>query len=360
MMINIAVIGAAGYTGAELVRWVLSHPQFKLVAATSDSQAGLPLSSIYPQFLGQPEILFSKHGSVVKQGAPAIELAFLAVPHTVAMQMAPSLLAAGICVVDLSADFRLADPDVYQEWYGVEHSAKKLLANAVYGLPELNFAQLQNLAKQHAEQGRAVLVANPGCYPTASALAAAPPLSAGLADTKSCVVVNAISGVSGAGVKATATTHFCSADENLNAYGVTTHRHTPEIAQTLSQASGSQVKVQFTPHLAPLIRGMVATVAIQLKTGISEQHVASAYKIAYQDQPFVQVLPDGQMPKSANVSGTNNAQIGWALDTNTNMLVVSCVIDNLGKGASAQAIQNANIIFGLEQTTGLNTIGQVI
>jgi N-acetyl-gamma-glutamyl-phosphate reductase len=315
----------------------------------------------------------------------------LAVPHTAAMQMAPVLLDKGINVVDLSADFRLRDPELYCEWYGVEHSAKDLLAKAVYGLPEINRADLQHLAErcgtqsgqsdkraerhdkqpeqsdkqpeQHGKRPTPALIANPGCYPTASALALYPALASELVNTAIPIVINAISGVSGAGRKPTATTHFCAASDNINAYGATTHRHTPEIEQTFTRlAGGMAVKVVFTPHLAPLKRGMVATVTAMLNPGVNLQDIELSYTRAYGDkgEPFVQLLPTGTMPQSTGVQGSNNAHVGIAYDARAHALVASCAIDNLGKGAASQAIQNANILFGLEQTTGLSAIGQAV
>ncbi|MDR3052328.1 MAG: N-acetyl-gamma-glutamyl-phosphate reductase [Coriobacteriales bacterium] len=353
--IKVAVIGAAGYAGIELVRFVLNHPVFELVAASSDGDAGKALAEVYPALVGQTDAVFSTHDEAA--AADAVELAFLAVPHTAALAMAPGLMAQGISVLDLSADFRLKDPASYERWYGVPHTQTGILAAAVYGLPELNRAGLKQLAARRADT--AVLVACPGCYPTASALAVLPALAAGLA-ADAPVVINALSGISGAGKGATATTHFCNANANPNAYGVTTHRHTPEIEQTLSQAAGAPVKIVFTPHLVPLTRGLLATATLQLKPGVSAAALEAVYLDAYANEPFVQLLPRGIMPRTASVAGSNNAQLGIALDTHTQTLVASCAIDNLGKGAASQAIQCANILCGLAEKTGLTALAPVV
>jgi N-acetyl-gamma-glutamyl-phosphate reductase len=374
-MYRIAVIGAAGFTGAEVVRLVLGHPEFELVAASSDSDAGKRLAAVYPFFEGRTELTFVPHQEVLdavggSAGADAasapsdIDLVFLAVPHTVSMQMAPALLAGGVSVVDLSADFRLHEAWIFEKWYGTAHTAPELIKRAVYGLPEVYREQLLAAATRRAETGEAALVANPGCYPTASTLAALPVLQAGLANAGDIVVINAISGVSGAGRASTPTTQFCLANENLNAYGAVTHRHTPEIVQTLSHIAGYKVDLQFTPHLAPVNRGMISTVAVRLSELAAEEQDAQSiwqlYADAYAEEPFVQLLGAGIMPKSASVTGGNHAQVGVAYDAYTRMVVASCAIDNLGKGAASQAVQNANIVLGLDETTGLATAGMLL
>jgi N-acetyl-gamma-glutamyl-phosphate reductase len=398
-LLTTAVIGAAGFTGIELVGLLLAHPELELVAATSDSHAQTPVSRLYPQLLDKTELRFSPHDVVLEAADVSADLVFLAVPHTAALAMVPTLLDKGAAVIDLSADFRLKDAALYEQWYGTAHTASALLPQAVYGLPELYGTELEALGQrwqvQQAQQTQqvgtptaapqdtstsasqstppssdpasapqgtltsasqssaAVLVANPGCYPTASALAAAPALDCGLVDPDGIIVINAISGVSGAGRTANDITQFCLANENLSAYAVSTHRHTPEIVQTLSDVAGRPVKVQFTPHLAPLNRGMVSTVCLPMKPEASTDQLWAAYRSFYANQPFVYVLEPGHMPQTASVRASNNAQIGLALDACTGMLVVSCAIDNLGKGAASQAVQCANIICGLEQTCGL-------
>ncbi len=356
-MYRVAVIGAAGFAGAEAVRLLLAHPCFELVAASSDGDAGKPLAEAYPFFSGRTELTFVPHQTVLDYDSASLDLAFLAVPHTVGMQMAPLLLKRGISVIDLSADFRLHETGIYEMWYGTPHVAPELIERAVYGMPEVYRTALAVLAQKRAEHGEAALVANPGCYPTASVLAALPVVKAGLMDAQEILVINAISGVSGAGKAPTATTQFCLANESLGAYGVTTHRHTPEIAQTLSQVAGHKIALQFTPHLAPLNRGMVATVTMRLSEATAErtdaQSIWQLYATAYENEPFVQMLPQGLMPKSGNVKYGNYAHVGVAWDASTRMVVASCAIDNLGKGAAAQAVQCANILFSLNETEGL-------
>jgi N-acetyl-gamma-glutamyl-phosphate reductase len=355
-MIKTAVIGASGYTGIELVRYVLGHPAFELTLATSDGNAGQAIAELYPSFVGQTPLVFSRHDIDAVKSSCA--LAFLAVPHTTALELAAELLAAGVSVIDLSADFRLTDAAIYQQWYGLEHSAPDLLGQAVYGLPELNRDQLKALAAALSEQP--ALVACPGCYPTATALALLPAFKAGMVDVQATVVVNAISGVSGAGRTPNAKSHFCSANEDLSAYSATTHRHTPEIEQTLSQAAGQPVQVSFTPVLAPLTRGLLSTVTVPLRSGILADDLWAAYDYAYGSEPFVHLLPAGSMPHASSVVGSNNAHVGIALDVRTGMLVASCAIDNLGKGAAAQAVQCANILYGLDEKTGLAALAAIV
>jgi N-acetyl-gamma-glutamyl-phosphate reductase len=307
---------------------------------------------------------FVDHKTVFNLEAPELDLVFLAVPHTVSMGIAGKLLNKGIHVIDLSADFRLRDPASFEAWYGLTHEAPELLAQAVYGLPEVYRNELKEFAAKRVAGKEAALVANPGCYPTASTLAALPTLKAGIADPEDVVVINAISGVSGAGKKLSEITQFSMANENLNAYGVTTHRHTPEIVQTLSHLAGHDVAVQFTPHIAPLSRGMVSTVTMRLskeaaKTATAES-LQELYERSYANEAFVHVLPPGAMPKSSNVKYGNHAQVGIAYDSTTRMVVASCAIDNLGKGAAAQAVQNANILFSLDEKTGLAGEGGIL
>jgi len=344
----------------ELVRYLLDHPGFELAAITSSSKKGHALAELCPSLLGKTDLTFTDPPELdTLVAAGGLDAVFLAVPPTASMPLVPSLLHSAV-VIDLSADFRLKDPDVYQKWYLEEHCVPSLLAEAVYGQPELKRTQLYAAAQRHNEVQAPVLVACAGCYPTASALAIAPSLAAGVAQEQQVLVINAISGVSGAGKKVTESSLFCELNESLNAYGVATHRHTPEIEQVLSEEAGYSVRVQFTPHLAPLTRGLVSTATISLKPGQNAALLYEIYQTAYADEPFVQLLPLGQMPKSASVRGSNQAQVGIAFDERTNMLVASCAIDNLGKGAASQAIQCANIIFGYPETAGLTVLPPVV
>ncbi|MEG0758645.1 MAG: N-acetyl-gamma-glutamyl-phosphate reductase, partial [Raoultibacter sp.] len=272
---------------------------------------------------------------------------FLAVPHTAAMAQVPALLKAGISVFDLSADYRLKDADVYEKWYATKHTSPELLEQAAFGLPELFRAELARVAADHAA-GTATLVACAGCYPTATSLAAYPAVNAGFVD--GTVIVDAISGVTGAGKKATERTHFCFANESVEAYGVGKHRHTPEIEQIL----GIPGKLVFTPHLAPLNRGLLSTVYLPLVSTVTLEDLHARYTAFYADDPFVNVLPLGTMPKTSSVAGSNYCHIGLALSQAGDMLIAVGAIDNLCKGAAGQAVQCANIVFGLDETTGLS------
>jgi N-acetyl-gamma-glutamyl-phosphate reductase len=358
---NVVVIGGAGFTGIELVRYILGHPGFKLVAVTSNSNAGKPLTTLYPSLMGKTDLVLSTHDFV--DTMTDVDAVFLAVPHTAAMAIAPKLLTRGISVFDLSADFRLKDAAVYEQWYGAKHTAADLLPSAIYGLPEINRVLLlqrgADLIANPPSGGAPVLVACPGCYPTATILATAPALVVDIYD-EGPIIVNALSGVSGAGRTAKQKTHYCTVNENVSAYSVASHRHTPEIAQVFAWEAGRPVSVVFTPHLVPMSRGLLSTVSLQLKPGISSSALENIYHKVYGNEPFVQVLPFGTMPQTASVAMSNYAQIGIMLNKDTNTLIASCAIDNLGKGASSQAIQCANIVFGFDETTGLDATPRVI
>ena len=348
MAIKTGVVGAAGFAGIEAVRLLLGHPDFQLVAATSDELAGRPLASCYPGFAGATDLAFSAHAD-----APLgdCEVVFLAVPHTAALAMAPDLVQSGAAVIDLSADFRLKDPAVYEAWYGVPHTQRELLAEAAFGLPELFPEGLQQQAARFA-QGRGALVACAGCYPTATSLAAAPLVRAGLLG-EGPVVADAVSGVTGAGKKANARTHFCSADENLAAYGVASHRHTPEIEQIL----GLRDRLVFTPHLGPLKRGILSTVTMPLVQPATQQQLDALYAGFYAGAPFVTYLGGDAQPQTSSVAGTNRAHVSAVADGRTGTAIATCAIDNLCKGAAGQAVQCANIVCGLPETAGLDGIG---
>lgn len=347
MSIKAGVVGAAGFAGIEAVRFIMAHPEFELIAATSNELAGRPVSDVYPAFEGVTDVQFCTHDDAPLTDCDVV---FLAVPHTAAIAQAPALVHAGVAVIDLSADFRLKDPAVYEQWYQVKHTATDLLAQAAFGLPELFREGLEELAKKRA-QGEGVLVGCAGCYPTATSLAAAPALRAGLA-AEGLIVVDAVSGVSGAGKKATERTHFCFADENVEAYGVGNHRHTPEIEQIL----GIEGRLVFTPHLAPLDRGLLSTVTIPLAKDLSQQELDELYSEFYQNDELVSVLTGGKQPKTASVAGTCRAHVAARLNEHAHAIVATCAIDNVGKGAAGQAVQCANIVFGLPESTGLQLV----
>ena len=347
MTIKVGIIGATGFTGVELMRLLFAHPAFELCVATCGAPDARPIASAIPAFAGHSELCFSSHDDPRLLDCDAV---FLAVPHTASLDLVPPLLAKGVSVFDLSADYRLKDPEVYEDWYAKRHSSPELLSQAAFGLPEIFRDGLLDAHKRR-EEGVAVLVACAGCYPTASALAAYPAVQAHIVCPP--LVIDAISGVTGAGKAANERTHFCFANESLEAYSVGKHRHIPEIEQILGLEGG----VVFTPHLAPLNRGLLATVYLPLRQegalagGIDAVH--RLYRDFYQDAPFVEVLDKGVLPKTASVAGSNYAHIGLALLESVNTLVAVSAIDNLCKGASGQAVQCANIVFGLAEDVGL-------
>lgn len=352
MTYKAGIVGGAGFAGIELSRILLQHPDFELAAITSDALAGTLLSEAYPAFEGRTDLAFLANDEA---DLSSLDVAFLAVPHTAALAHAPGLLAAGVTVIDLSADFRLKDAATYESYYGAPHTQPELLARAAFGLPEL-FPNALAQAAAAMRQGTPALVACAGCYPTATSLAAAPAVRAGLLAEGATVVVDAVSGVTGAGKKATERTHFCFANDNLEAYAVAAHRHTPEIEQILDLPG----HVVFTPHLAPLNRGLLSTVTLPLSKSCglrATRELLELYQDFYAESPFVRVMPEGVFPKTSSVVGTNGAHVGVAFDERTCSLVAVGAIDNLCKGAAGQAVQCANIVFGLPQESGLPIVG---
>ena len=346
-VVDVAVIGAAGYAGIEAVRLVLGHPRLHLALATSSAEAGKPLASVYPALSGVTDLAFSTPDVDVIAGNATV--AILAVPHTAALDLAPRLLAAGVTVLDLSADFRLRDPSVYEAWYGSAHTAPELLGEAVFGLPELDRSRLAG----------ARLVACPGCYPTATILAAFPALESGVA-IGTRIFVDGKSGVSGAGRSASAATHYVAIDESVTPYKVCTHRHTPEMEQALSGSAGRDLSVIFAPHLVPMTRGLLSTVYMDVEDNFTTAEAVEMYRARFHKEPFVHVHSAGVMPSTAEVRGTNRASIGVEVDERTNTLVVACAIDNLGKGAAGQAVQCLNAVLGYPETEGFERPGPVV
>jgi len=339
-MIKVGVVGGTGYTGVELLRLLAGHPQAELVVITSRSEAGKPVSELFPNLRGSLELAFSEPD--IEQ-LSSCELVFFATPNGTAMGMTPQLLEAGVRVVDLAADFRLRQADLWQQWYGMPHACPQLLEQAVYGLPEINRAAIV----------QARLVANPGCYPTAVQLGFLPLLEAGLISTEQ-LIADAKSGVSGAGRQAVTGSLLCEASENFKAYGVGGHRHLPEIRQGLEAVSGVPVGLTFVPHLTPMIRGIHATLYAQLQTGGDD--LQTLFETRYRDEPFVDVLPAGAHPETRSVRGANHCRIAVHRPQQGNTVVVLSVIDNLVKGAAGQAVQNMNIMFGFPEQAGLADI----
>jgi len=332
-------VGGTGYTGVELLRLLVPHPNVQLVAITSRSEAGLPVADMFPSLRGYVDVKFS---SPDDSPLAQCDLVYFATPNGVAMQLTPELLNQGIRVIDLAADFRLKDSVEWQRWYQMQHACPQLLDQAVYGLPEVNRAAIKN----------AKLVANPGCYPTAVQLALLPLLESHCVESHG-LIADCKSGVSGAGRKADLGFSYCEVNESFKAYAVPGHRHLPEIKQGLSLAAGKAVDLVFVPHLTPMIRGIHATVYAKLRSTTLEQ-VQQLVEKRYENEVFVDVLPPASHPDTRGVKGSNHCRIALHQPQGGDTLVILSVIDNLVKGAAGQAVQNMNIMFGLNETTGLN------
>ena len=336
------LVGVTGYTGMELARLMPGHSEMELVKVTSRAESGKKLKDIYPFMasyeLGELVITTPDPDDLAKE----CDLVFLAVPHCAAQEIAAALLEKGLKVVDLSADFRIREASVYEEWYQVDHKHPVLLQKAVYGLPELYRDQIE----------KADLVANPGCYPTSAILGMAPALTAGIVELGG-IVVDSKSGATGAGRKASQATLFCEVHDSFKAYNLGKHRHTPEIEQEYSALSGEEMTISFNPHLVPMNRGILTTIYTQLKTDDSLDEVVALYEKFYADKPWVRVLPKGELPQTRWVRGTMFCDIGLTVDKRTGRLIVVSAIDNLCRGASGQALANANLMLGVEMRTGL-------
>ncbi len=341
-MLKVAVVGASGYTGAELIRLLVGHPQVEIVAVTSRQHEGLPISHAFPSLAGFCELLCEP--LEVAEIAGRVDLVFTALPHKSAMEVIPGFLEAGCKVVDLSADYRLKDQAVYEHWYQ-PHSSPELLAEAVYGLPELFRPQIVD----------ARLVANPGCYPTSVALALAPLLEQRLIDPAS-LIIDSKSGTSGAGRGAKQGSLYCEVNEGFKAYGVASHRHTPEIEQTLSGLAGETVQVNFTPHLLPISRGILSTCYATLNKTLSSAELLTLYRQRYADEPFVRIMPGDELPNVAYLRGTNFCDLGLVADQRTGRVIIVSAIDNLVKGAAGQAIQNMNLVCDFKEGVGLGVV----
>ncbi len=347
-MLKVGIIGATGYVGAEIVRLLALRDDVEITTVVSNSFVGKPFSEVYPAYRGIFDMVCDQLDiDAICQKA---DLLITALPHGVSTTVIPTLLEKGKRVIDHSGDFRFRDVKVYEDWYGVKHSSPEFISKAVYGLPELYRDKIKN----------ALLVADPGCYPTCSILGIAPALKNKLVSPQD-IVISSVSGVSGSGRKSDLPYAFCETDENFKAYGIPRHRHTPEIEQELSVLCGEDVIVSFTPHLAPMKRGMVSTNYLNLFSGnFSVEFVHSIYEEYYKDEPFLRVLPLGKLPETKYVAGTNYIDIGLAVDKRLNKLIVISALDNLGKGAASQAIQSMNIMAGFDETKGLLTPGLFI
>jgi N-acetyl-gamma-glutamyl-phosphate reductase len=342
-MISAAIVGGTGYTGVELLRLLAGHPEVELTVISSRAEAGQRVDSLFPSLRGHVELVFSVPDD---EALAACDVVFFATPHNVAMNRVPGLLAAGTRVVDLSADFRLRDASLWERWYGEAHACPEVIQQAVYGLPERHRDAIAS----------ARLVACPGCYPTAVQLGFMPLLAEGLVDTHS-LVASAASGVSGAGRQARVDNLLAEVADSFKAYGVAGHRHLPEIEQGLADAAGGGVSLTFVPHLAPMIRGIHATLFARLNDAGRAAALQDVFERFYRDEPFVDVLPAGVTPQTRSVRGSNACQLAVTVPLDRETVVVTAVEDNLVKGASGQAVQCMNLMFGLPETTGLDFPG---
>ncbi|GAB6036493.1 N-acetyl-gamma-glutamyl-phosphate reductase [Fundidesulfovibrio butyratiphilus] len=340
--IPVGLVGITGYTGMELARILVNHPDFELIKATSRTEAGKRLVEFYP-FVQNTRLENVVLCLPEAKELAGCELVFLAVPHGAAMDMAAELLAAGLKVVDLSADFRLRDPSVYAAWYGQAHRHPHLIAEAAYGLPE----------RYEQDIKAARLVANPGCYPTSVFLGLWPALAEGLIDPSS-VVADSKSGASGAGRGASVASLFSEVHDSFRPYNLAKHRHTPEMEQELSAVAGCPMTITFSPHLVPLQRGILSTLYAKLKNPMEQQDVQAIYEKHYQGRPWVRVLPAGKLPETRHVRGSMYADLGVVVDSRTGRLIVASAIDNMCRGASGQAVACANLMSGLPVDAGLN------
>ena len=338
-MKNAVILGASGYTGAEAVRLIAGHPKLNLVALTGHSRAGQAYGDIYPNFstLNLPDVV-----SVKDVDFSSVDVAFACLPHGASQETIAGVIDQVDTVIDLSADFRLKNPDLYEETYGRPHGFHELLKTAVYGLTEYARDDLKG----------AKLVACPGCYPTASLLALMPAIDAEMIDV-SDIIIDAKSGVTGTGRKALGSLHYSEVSDGAHAYGVASHRHAPEIDQIINHVSGLEEKVSFTPHLIPMNRGMIATCYVKLADGVSIDDLRNAYESRYTDEPFMHLETEGTAPQTRHIRASNHCRIGIFADRREGRAIIISVIDNLTKGSSGQAIQNYNVTQGWDETLGL-------
>ncbi len=342
---KIAIVGASGYAGLELLRLLAAHPEAEVVAVTSRADSGKVLSDLFPSLRKNANYDTLILEDPAQTDYIKAQVVFTATPHGTAMNMAKNMLAGGSKIIDLSADFRLKDAEIFDQWY-TRHQAPELLSEAVYGLPELYREQIK----------KARLIANPGCYPTSAILAVAPFLKAGLGRADSPIICDAKSGVTGAGRGANLGTSFCEVSDSFKAYKINGHRHTPEIEQELSALLGQNLKVAFTPHLLPMNRGILSTVYLTPNKEVSPEELLAVYQKFYETEPFVRVRPLGFEVATADVRGSNFCDLSLNFDQRTGLLKVVSVIDNLCRGASGQAVANLNLMFGLPETLGLGLV----
>ncbi len=342
-MVKVGIVGARGYTGEELINIFLKHSQAKISYLTARVDAPTPISKIFPQVRNRLDVRCDNFD--VAKAVKSCDVAFLALPHTTSMEVAPFLLKAGKKVIDLSADYRIEDYKIYEAWYKVTHSDRAHIKSAVYGLPEINRAKIK----------KADFIANPGCYPTAAILSIAP-----LVRTRFCnldtIIIDAKSGYSGAGRKSTDDSFIQEIKDNFKAYKVDVHQHTPEINQELSKIAKKKINVTFVPHLLPVERGLIETIYIPLQKNpkaVTSHQIIEIYKKFYKDAPFVRIRNEGEIPQLRNVQHTNFCDIGVKVSEDKKLIIIISSIDNLLKGASGQAVQNMNLMYGFKETEGL-------
>jgi len=344
-MVKIGIIGASGYTSSELMRLLVTHPKdLKIELVTSETFTGQRVDRVLPNLRGFIDLDFEK--LEIQNLGNQVDVVILAVPHKVAMEFVPQIRNQDIRVIDFSADYRLNNQLVYEKWYGIDHTDPSRMANTIYGLPE----RYRDLIRG------ADLVANPGCYPTTSILPSIPIISEQLVELDQ-IIIDAKSGISGAGSKPKDTTHYPNRESNLVAYGLASHRHTPEIEQELSAINGDEIIVNFTPHLVPMTRGILTTLYFKLKQSMSTQDLLAVYADFYRNEPFIRVLDLGEYPQTKSVLGSNFCDIGLEVDPRTNRAIVMAATDNLVKGASGAVVQNLNLMFGYDETAGLMNPG---
>jgi len=341
-MLDVAVCGGSGYAGAELLRILALHPEIKITAVTSEKSAGAPVSSVFPHLHYYSHLLYEPlHKNRLLEKA---DLFFMALPHAASQEAVHFFFEKGKKVIDISADYRLSNPMIYEQWYKTPHNYPETLKHSVYGLPEIN----RNIIKNSR------LIANPGCYPTSAILGLYPAISEKLIDID-YLIIDSKSGTSGAGRKGTVDFSYCEVNEGFKAYGIGVHRHTPEIEQELSLIAGRDIKVNFTPHLVPMDRGIISTIYAKLRKNVDTAKVISIYKEKYLAEPFIRILEEGIFPNAKNVRGSNFCEIGIKVVSRTNTLIIVSAIDNLVKGAAGQAVHNMNIMMGFEETTALTS-----
>ncbi len=338
-MVKIGIAGASGYTGLELIRILVKHPDVELSVLTSETFQGQKISEVFPSLNGTVDLKLQPLDDSISKNCDVL---FLALPHTAAMTKLPAYLQSDCKIIDLSADYRLQDPEAYPEWYSVTHTHPELLKKAVYGLPEIHREAIKT----------ARFIANPGCYPTSVILALAPLLKTGWVDLDS-IISDSKSGVSGAGRKPSLTAHYCEVNEGISPYGLAGHRHTPEMEQELSALAEQSIHLTFSPHLVPMTRGMLSTVYINLNQAITDEKLVAHYREFYQGEDFIRVLNPGKFASSHHVLSSNFCDIGLKVDSRNQRLIITSALDNLIKGASGQAIQNMNLMLGLDEKTSL-------